>query len=104
MLLILSKESYKIDDAKEWLRNLQSGEKIDRGFQLSYLKLSYRRKFIRTVWMMLFCIVVLLAIFISGAGFKMFQRPLAWGLVLAVLSSPIQLIYNYKKWKEEEHG
>lgn len=75
-------------------------DKIDKGFSLSYWKLSYRRKFIRTLWMLPICIVVLVFFYLSSP-----QDTLVLGiLVLALIVSIIQLVYNYVKWKAEERN
>ena len=63
--------------------------KVDKGFELVYWKLSYRRKFIRTLWMIPWTIVALIFIQIVGKNYK-----------YTIL--PIQAIYNYKKWMKEE--
>ena len=65
--------------------------KVDKGFELVYWKLSYRRKFIRTI-------VSLIFIQIVGKNYK--YTILAGIIYLVIL--PIQAIYNYKKWMKEE--
>lgn len=40
--------------------------KVDKGFELVYWELSYRRKFIRTLWMIPWTIVSLIFIQIVG--------------------------------------
>ena len=44
--------------------------KVDKGFELVYWKLSYRRKFIRTLWMIPWTIVALIFIQIVGKNYK----------------------------------
>ena len=64
--------------------------KVDKGFELVYWKLSYRRKFIRTLWM----------IFIQIVG-RNYKYTILAGIIYLVIL-PIQAIYNYKKWMKEE--
>ena len=73
-------------------------KKVDKGFELFYWKLSYRRKFIRTLFfipcfilIMIICQILLKNIFFT----------VVYSLFL-VISLIIQLTYNYKKWEEEE--
>lgn len=66
--------------------------KVDKGFELVYWKLSYRRKFIRTLWMIPWAIVALIFIQIVGRNYK--YTILAGIIYLVIL--PIQAIYNYK--------
>ena len=72
--------------------------KVDKGFELVYWKLSYRRKFIRTLWIIPWAIVSLIFIQIVGKNYK--YTILAGIIYLVIL--PIQAIYNYKKWMKEE--
>ena len=72
--------------------------KVDKGFELVYWKLSYRRKFIRTLWIIPWAIVSLIFIQIVGRNYK--YTILAGIIYLVIL--PIQAIYNYKKWMKEE--
>ena len=76
--------------------------KVDKGFELVYWKLSYRRKFIRTLWMIPWAIVALIFIQIVGKNYKytILYTILAGIIYLVIL--PIQAIYNYKKWMKEE--
>ena len=85
--------------------NLWKGDymnKVDKGFELVYWKLSYRRKFIRTLWMIPWTIVSLIFIQIVGKNYKytILYTILAGIIYLVIL--PIQAIYNYKKWMKEE--
>ena len=76
--------------------------KVDNGIELVYWKLSYRRKFIRTLWMIPWAIVSLIFIQIVGKNYKytILYTILAGIIYLVIL--PIQAIYNYKKWMKEE--
>ena len=72
-------------------------QKVDKGFELLYFNLSYRRKFIRTLWMIPWMILVL--IYLYGLGISMYIL-IPTTLVFAI-AEYIQATYNYKKWKEE---
>ncbi|WP_248484042.1 hypothetical protein [Tepidibacter aestuarii] len=63
--------------------------KVDAGFELCYWNLSYRRKFIRTLWCLPFLFLLV---------------PICPNTVIAFccILFIIQAIYNYKKWKSEE--
>ena len=67
-------------------------EKNDKGFGLIYYKLSYRRKFIRTLWLIPVSILVLIFTHES------MMDTLIWGFVIALIMVG-QAVYNYKKWK-----
>lgn len=72
--------------------------KVDKGFKLNYWNLSYRRKFIRTLWQIP---LVLLAIGLSILTVDniFFNRIVPILLVIILIW---QLIYNYTKWKNDE--
>ncbi len=72
-------------------------EKVDKGFELNYNNLSYRRKFIRTLWMILWAILLLC--FMHWAGVALFIL-LPLSVIFAVVGF-IQALHNYKNWKEE---
>ncbi len=72
-------------------------EKVDRGIEFFYWKLSYRRKYIRTLWL------TPVSIIITIGFYKEFQSYTFTGIigVMAFISIFIQAFYNYKKWKNE---
>lgn len=73
-------------------------KKIDKGFELAYYKLSYRRRLIRTLWMIPWAILVLgLLYWWSGSIGSVILVAIIFGLIGCV-----QVTYNYKKWKEEK--
>lgn len=72
--------------------------KTDKGFQLNYWKLSYRRKFIRNLWLFPLCLV--LAIFMFWSGDKLMLNRIV-PVALLVLGG-FELIYNYVKWNKHE--
>ena len=67
--------------------------KVDKDFELCYWKLSYRRKFIRTLWV--------LAIVILMSPFLISKDRTATATVLIILTL-VQLIYNYLKWQKDK--
>ena len=69
--------------------------KVDKGFELVYWKLSYRRKFIRTLWMIPWAIVSLIFIQIVGKIINIPYYIPYWQNNLSHYTS-IQAIYNYK--------
>ena len=79
------------------LRKWGMSEKVDKGIMMWYGKLSYRRKFIRTLW------IIPIDIAIMFGSYYEFHS-LCWTCTIAVILSIflfIQAFYNYKKWQEE---
>ncbi len=75
---------------------------LDKGFCLLYKQLSYRRKFIRTLWTIAFLpLLLFLPQLLSSSvnGSEYFR----WLFVLTILIGAAQAVYNYQKWKQEEH-
>lgn len=73
-------------------------KKVDKGFELIYWNLSYRRKFIRTLWNIpIFIISIGIIIFLDKGIFLSRIMPL-----ILIISFILQIIYNYTKWKKEE--
>ncbi|MGH4137853.1 hypothetical protein [Clostridium sp.] len=75
-------------------------KKADKGFQLIYWKLSYRRRFIRDLW--LFPFVIISIGFMVWIGDSIFMKRVApvIGLVIYIFQS----IYDYSKWKKCEQS
>lgn len=74
--------------------------KIDTGFELIYWNLSYRRKFIRTLWTTPFCVIGILLII--SLKLNMLIK-----IIIPIILTLIyiwQLTYTYKKWKKEEQS
>lgn len=73
-------------------------DKVDKGFELRYYRLSYRRRFIRTLWLIPWAVLVL--------GLLYRQRRSIYLVILAAIIFGvigfIQAYHNYKKWKAEE--
>lgn len=80
--------------SKKW----EKYEKVDKGIELCYWKLSYRRKLIRTLWMIPIAIFIVLCFYITfWSTIWTFLVAVAFAIMLLV-----QAIYNYKQWKKEE--
>lgn len=67
----------------------------DRGF--IYWKLNYRKKFIRTLWMIPFGIFAIFLAVISGVSV---ERTVLFTLAI-IITLVAQLFYTYHKWKNE---
>jgi len=74
--------------------------KVDKGFELIYWNLSYRRKFIRTLWLIPFGILTLIVVWLKLENF-IFNSIITTFLIAIFI---IQLIYNFIKWKEEKQS
>lgn len=72
-------------------------EPVDQGFALCYWKLSYRRKLIRTLWLIPVAMITLFC-FHTKVQSYFWTCLLAAAFAILLL---IQAIYNYKKWKKE---
>jgi len=75
--------------------NSMKQDKVDKGFELFYNRLSYRRKFIRTIWLIPVGIVVGILI----AYISLIVSLYYW--VLFILTLVKQLKHNYTMWKKE---
>lgn len=75
-----------------------NGNKVDKGFEIIYWNLSYRRKFIRTLWMTPFCVVPI--IFVWTTGDRIIINRVIPSVIIIIYF--IQLLYTYLKWKKEE--
>lgn len=78
--------------------------KVDKGFEFFYWRLSYRRKFIRTLWLTPIDIVLLLLLLLlvwnldNNISFKIIAT------IILILLTLTQLLYNYIKWKKGENN
>lgn len=70
-------------------------EKVDKGFELLHENLSYRRKFIRTLWLIPIGIVVGIVITYISIIVSIFYW--IWFIIVAIK----QLKDNYTMWKNE---
>ncbi|MCG7315050.1 hypothetical protein MHL30_18200 [Priestia flexa] len=76
-------------------------EKVDKDFAVSYYKLSYRRKMIRTLTSIPFIIVACGVLYYLSD----WPLPIYFGFVgLISVIFLVQVLYNYKMWKKEEQG
>lgn len=78
-------------------RRYDMSEKVDKGVEFCYWKLSYRRKLIRTLWMIPVWIMINIAFYKAFPAYS-YARIIGVILFLPVF---IQATYNYKKWKNE---
>ena len=78
-------------------KRYEMSEKTDRGIELRYWKLSYRRKFIRTLWLIPVSVIIIIGIYKEAQSY-VFTGIIGVVLFIAVF---IQAVYNYKKWKKE---
>lgn len=78
-------------------RKYETNEKVDKGIELCYWKLSYRRKFIRTLWLLPADVIIMLW-FYKNWGIGSLTVLIGFGIFGSVF---IQAFYNYKKWKTE---
>ena len=76
-------------------RQMDKGERIDQGFAFCFWNLSYRRRFLRTVYTIPLGVIAVIWIHMT------YQDPAftcALGLLLAAAGA-VQALYYYKKWK-----
>lgn len=78
-------------------RRYDMSEKVDKGIEVCYWKLSYRRKFIRTLCFIPVSVIIIIEFY------KEFQSYMFTGIIGVVffISIFIQAFYNYKRWKNE---
>lgn len=72
--------------------------KVNKGVQIIYGKLSYRRKFIRSLWMIPGTIIAVLLVW--RINYDTITK-IIWSILLIIIHI-IELIYNYLKWKKDE--
>ena len=77
-----------------------NGKKNDNGFELVYWNLSYRRKFIRSLWITPFLIFVIILGWVTweSALVAAIFTILGFGILIT------QVIYNYKRWKDTDNN
>jgi hypothetical protein len=81
-----------------YIKRNGKGKKIDKGFELYYNNLSNRRKFIRTIWVSMFGLFLLILFIIVKFDWLFI---LIYGIVLLIISL-MQLIFTYKAWKMDD--
>ncbi|MDX1806370.1 MAG: hypothetical protein R3267_05055 [Paenisporosarcina sp.] len=67
----------------------------DGGF--NYWKLNYKKKFIRTLWMVPVTIFLTIQMFMSGGS----SQPTLILVTALFVTLIVQLLYTYVKWKNE---
>jgi len=71
---------------------------VDKGFCFSYWKLSYRRKFLRTLWFGL--LVIPVALFMDVPFLGRVEEGIL--LLIAIGTFVAQAIYTYVSWQNEK--
>ena len=86
------------------MEQIDKRAKVDKGFELIYWNLSYRRKFIRTLWLTPIGALLIFLIVKNPWNIPFYGRNLFANLLIVaiVLTTIVQLIYTYYKWKKEE--
>ncbi|CAG9621898.1 hypothetical protein [Sutcliffiella rhizosphaerae] len=80
-------------------RFYRNKEKVDKGFSLVYYSLSYRRRFIRSMWTYPIVFIPLIVVII----FYKIELTIALGVIgLLIISASIEIMYNYTRWKRQE--
>ena len=79
-------------------RLMDRGERIDRGFVFSYLKLSYRRRLIRTIWTLP---ILPIAVACFHRVYRSWPLTFATGILLGS-TFLVQAVWNYRKWKLQQ--
>nr|WP_258554949.1 hypothetical protein [Planococcus sp. (in: firmicutes)]QJS06188.1 hypothetical protein [Planococcus sp. (in: firmicutes)] len=77
----------------------KDAEKKDKGFVFIGYKLSYRRKFIRSIWMLPFILVLYIGIYWLGDLTTNEYMTIGVIFLLLVL---IDIAISYVKWKKNE--
>jgi lipopolysaccharide export LptBFGC system permease protein LptF len=72
--------------------------KTDKGAEWCYYHLSYRRRLIRTLWCIPFAILVV------AFNYWKFRSALITAILSVILAviAVVQIVHNYRKWKQEE--
>lgn len=77
--------------------------KVDKGFELTYYRLSHRRRFIRTLWMLPMTAVFLVPL-VDETVTKVVHLKGWLVMVVCLLATVVQAAYEYGKWQKEEAG
>lgn len=75
-------------------------KKVDKGFELVYFKLTYRRKMIRTLWMT--PLLPILYVLLRLIGLDVFYTWIFLSFFLLIHLA--QLYYTYYMWNKVERG
>jgi len=82
-----------------------SAGKVDRGFALAYMSLSYRRKMLRSFWLLPTCLVFpfLPKLPNDNFVFRLYNSIDPWVIAAVVfLGTLLQIAYNYYMWQKHE--
>ena len=82
----------------EELMEYNKSNRIDKGVQLFYWKLSCRRKFIRTLWTIPAAILAVSLMNILQGHYVSLDYAVILTMVLTILFAA-QLVYTYVRWK-----
>ena len=74
---------------------------VDQGFELGYHRLSYRRRMIRSLWLIPFCGFFFLEPVRNIAMFGIRWLPLWLFGIICIVGAIGQAAYNYVLWKRE---
>lgn len=74
-------------------------EKKDKGFVLNYHKLSYRRRFIRSLWGIPIALLLALAVYWLGDLIESEFQIIGFIFILLIL---LDIASSYLKWKKNE--
>ncbi|MBB6625373.1 hypothetical protein [Clostridium gasigenes] len=77
---------------------MSKNSKVDKGYEPIYWNLSYRRKFIRTLWVIPFGVIAMLLQWFIIDNFILNIIV----TITIVIGLTIQLMYTYLKWKRNE--
>ena len=83
---------------------MRSKGQVDKGFEVNYYQLTYRRKFIRTLWLFPLLLVSIKTYIncFKNVNSEFIVYFFSYGISLVVLLCyVVQLIYNYRKSKEK---
>lgn len=87
---------------RKFIGKIEKADKgyVDKGFELNYYKLSYRRRFIRTLWLIPWIILILIWFYwLDTPAYILVPMAVCFAVV-----EYIQAFVNYKKWKEEKNS
>ena len=77
---------------------------VDQGICFDYWRLSYRRKFIRTLWYIPFFVAFMAAAIAFDWRPRWLEPP--WehvaGVVFLAVLFPAKLYYTHRKWRQEQ--
>lgn len=72
-------------------------QKVDKGYKFNYWKLGYRRKFIRTLWQVPFCLFAIMLVWKYNTN-STINMIITFLLTILLIG---QLTYTYLKWHKK---